>query len=137
MSRTTSLSLILLAVALATGCGSDNSNPVAPTPPPSVTEVFSGTVTINGANTVPFTVQQTGQVSATLTTLSDTTATIGLSLGTLNAFGSCQIIITNDNATQGVSVIGTATSTGNFCARVFDAGRLAAPVDYQVSVTHF
>jgi hypothetical protein len=102
-----------------------------------VTEVFTGTVTINGANTVPFQVQQTGSVTATLTTLSDTTAVVGLSLGTYNAVGACQIIITNDAAMQGAVVTGTATSTGSFCARVFDAGKLTAPVDYQVSVTHF
>ena len=128
---------MLLAATLMSGCGSNNtSNTTAPTPV-STTEVSADTLTVNGARTFPFAVQQTGSVSVKLDSLSDTAATIGLSLGAYNAAGACQILIANDNATQGVTVLGTATSTGNFCARVYDVGKLTAPVDYQISVTHF
>jgi len=136
MTRSTCISSVLLATALVCGCGS-SSTPTTPDAPVSVTDTSTGTLTINGATTFPFAVQQTGAVSVTLTTLSDAMATVGLSLGTYNVAGACQIIIANDNATQGNTVSGTATSTGNFCARLYDVGKLTAPVDYQISVTHY
>jgi len=137
MSRSITVSSLFLAATLLCGCGSDNL-PSGPTQQPTtVTEVSTGTLTVNGAVTFPFAVQQTGTVTVTLNTLSDSAATVGVSLGTYNVTGACQIIIANDNATQGITVTGTATATGNFCARVYDVGKLTAPVDYQISVTHF
>jgi hypothetical protein len=136
MTRPIRISSVLLATVLICGCGSDNPSPNAPTPV-SITEASTGTLTVNGASTFQFAVQQTGSVTATLTTLSDVAATVGLSLGTFNVAGACQIIIANDNATQGITVAGTATATGTFCARLYDVGKLTAPVDYQISVTHY
>ncbi len=136
MSRSISVTFTLLAAALAVACNNNNTtSPTAPTPV-SVTESFSGTLTVNGATTFPFTVQQTGAVSATLNTLSTDGAVVGLSLGTWNG-AACQIIIANDNAAQGITVNGTAASTGNFCTRVYDVGKIAAPVDFTITVTHY
>jgi hypothetical protein len=81
-------------------------------------------------------VQQTGGVSTTLSAVSPEGTTIGLSLGTWNG-QTCQIILANDNAVQGNSVVGSATSTGTFCARVYDVGKLTGLTDYEISVTHF
>lgn len=119
------------------GCGDDSTTdiPTGPTPV-AVTETFSGTLNPNGGLTHPFAVQQTGSVSATLSTVSPEGTTIGLSLGTWNG-QTCQIILANDNAVQGNSVVGSATSTGTFCARVYDVGKLAGLTDYEISVTHF
>lgn len=138
MSRSTSITLALLAAAMLAGCSNDNSSPTAATPPTAINDVFSGTLTLNGATTYPFAVQQTGTVTVSVTTVSDPAAIIGVSLGTWNSNASCQIIITNDRAVQGTAVIGTAANAGNFCVRVADAtGALAAPVDYQITVNHF
>jgi hypothetical protein len=34
-------------------------------------------------------------------------------------------------------VTGTAQSVGQFCARVYDVGKLTAPTDITLDVTHF
>src|SRR6185436_8860426 len=102
---------ILLAAGLTTGCGDDDTitSPTEPTLPTTVTETFSGTVTRNGATSHPF-VSRGGTVTATITTLSpDSAAVVGLTLGTWNG-ADCQSVISNDRATQGVTVLGTAST---------------------------
>lgn len=142
---------LLLALAV-TGCGSDDPTPTGPDTSvvPEKIETFAGTagddanppLTVNGARTHPFVVERVGSVTARLTSLSPNNENndlrIGLSLGTWNGI-VCQIILANDNATTGAtsSVIGTASTTGNFCVRVYDVGRLTTATDYVVTVTHF
>lgn len=137
MVRLSSTALTLAAALLLAGCGDDSESntPTAPTPV-AVTESFTGSLNPNGGITHPFAVQQTGSVTATLSAVSPEGTTIGLSLGTWNG-QSCQIILANDNAAQGMSVVGTATSTGSFCARVYDVGKLPGLTDYELSVTHY
>jgi hypothetical protein len=137
MVRFAPSALILAAALLLTGCGDDSTSntPTGPTPV-AVTETFDGTLNPNGGITHPFAVQQTGSVTATLSLVAPEGTVIGLSLGTWNG-QSCQIILANDNAVQGNSVVGTATSTGSFCARVYDVGKLTGFADYEISVTHY
>ena len=140
MHRFISVSTVLCSVLLALGaaaCGSDNPTTAPTTDVPTITESFSDTVTVNGARTHPFTVSKAGTVTATLIVLSpDSTVTIGLSLGTWNGT-SCQIIIANDAAVLNSAATGTAqTGGGSYCVRVYDVGRLTAPTDYTVQVTH-
>ena len=128
---------LLAAAALTSACGSSNTSTAPTTAPVQINETFAGTLTVNGAQTFPFGVQQTGTITATLSALApDATATIGLALGTWNGT-SCQVIITNDTAALNSVVTGSATGTGNFCARVFDAGKLAARTDFTVTVSHY
>jgi hypothetical protein len=139
MYRPISASLILVVAALVVGCG-DGNDPVDPDPvtPVQVTETNTGTLTVNGAVTHTFIAQQTGGVSVTLDSLSTTDAVVGLSLGTWNGTSqSCQTIIASDVAGQGRRIDGTATSTGIFCARVYDVGKLTGSVDYKISITHY
>jgi hypothetical protein len=136
-----SLLLLLLAIAVLTGaaaCGDDETTtPTEPTRP-TVTETFSGRVTVNGAQTHGFAATGSGRIDVTLSTLSpDSAARVGLVLGTLNTLGACQVVISNDNATQGTLVAGNAGAAGNFCVRVFDVGQLAEPVEYTLTVVHF
>jgi hypothetical protein len=122
----------------AAACGSNNTptNPDTSTPV-AVTETNSDTLTVNGARTQPFTVTRAGNVSATVTALDpDSTVTFGLSLGTWNG-SACAIIIANDNALLNTTVTGTAQSAGSFCARIYDVGKLTAPTDYTLQITHF
>ena len=130
--------LLLALLAGTSACGDDEGTPTDPTPTrPTTTETFSGTLTVNGAATHPFTATGSGTMTLTLTTLSpDSAATIGVSLGTFNGT-TCQIVLANDNATQGAVVTGNAGAAGNFCARVYDVGRLGAPTDYTLTVVHF
>jgi hypothetical protein len=128
---------VLLAALAASGC-SGSSTPSGPTgpPPTAVTETFDGTLTVNGAVTQPFVVGTAGTVQLQLAALEPADAVIGVGIGTWNGV-SCQIVIANDNATSGASAIGNATATGNYCVRVYDAGKLTRSVGYQITVTHF
>ena len=144
MPRPTSYCVILRSILIAgvafaaTACGSNNIlNPTPGTPPVSVTETYPATVTVNGAFTQPFTVSTIGTVTAKITALSPVdTVTIGLSLGTWNG-ATCTLIVTNDNAALNTTVTGTAQTVGQFCARVYDVGKLTAATDLTIDITHF
>jgi len=62
-----------------------------------------------------------------------------LSMGTWNGV-ACSVgspTLANDNATVGVPLTASATATGNYCVRVYDAGKLTQPTAYQLTVTHY
>ena len=125
-------------LAFGAACGNDlTTTPTDTTPPPTTTTLFSGTLERNGAVTHPFATARSGSVTVTLSTLNpDNTLTIGLSLGTWNG-ESCQTVIARDSTVVGNSIVGTASSSGNFCIRVYDAaGTLTEPTSYEVQVVH-
>jgi hypothetical protein len=137
--------LSLVVAALCAACGDDTPTaPTDPTGPIQITRTFPetadtrATLTPHGGVIYPFAVQQSGTITVTLTTLApDSTALIGLSIGSWNGT-ACAIGIAKTDATQGTTVIGNASGTGNYCAYVNDStGRLTAPVEYQITVTHF
>jgi hypothetical protein len=145
MLRSFPFRALLLLAPLAAACGDDTpTNPTSPTQPTTITEQFGSDGTPekpplnpNGGRTHPFIVQQAGTVSARLTALSpDETVTVGLSLGTWNG-QVCQILLANDAALLNATVTGTAQQTGQFCVRIYDVGRLTAPTNYSIDVTHF
>ena len=137
MLRRLILAPALVAAGLAAGCSNNTTTPTETAPPVAVAESFSGTVTVNGAFTHPFTVTRAGTVTAQITALSpDDTVTLGLSLGTWNGV-ACQIVITNDTAKLSSTVLGTANSSGSLCVRVFDVGGLTTPTSYDLEVNHF
>jgi|SoiMethySBSTD1v2_1073268.scaffolds.fasta_scaffold1288124_1 hypothetical protein len=129
---------VVLAFALVQAACSDSINPTVPTNPGNpVTETFTGTLTLNGADTRPFSVTRSGSVSASIASLApDATVTIGLSLGTWNG-AACSTVIANDSATVGTTVTGAADREGRLCVRVYDAdGTLPQPTDFQLTVVH-
>jgi hypothetical protein len=137
------LTLLLAAASFAGACGNDS--PTGPSDPGSspveITESLPpepGTLAPNGGITHTSAVQQAGSITVTLSSLApDSSAVIGVALGSWNGL-SCAQTIVKDDATQGTSILGTATATGNYCVRVYDAGgSLAGPVQYQLTVRHF
>jgi hypothetical protein len=129
------LGCVLTAVAAA-GCDSTATVTTPTTPGVSTTESFSGSISVNGAVTYQFTSSSRGTVTATLTTVGpDTTLIIGVSLGTWNGT-SCQVLLANDAAAQGATVLGTVSGVGNLCLRVYDVGKLTGTATYTVDVTH-
>lgn len=129
--------LFVLAALASAGCGSDDpvDLPSQPTPV-TITQTFAGTLTVNGAQTHNFPVERAGTVTAQVKALSDQAATLGISLGTWNG-AACQIIISNTAAVLNTTVVGTATSIGQFCVWLNDVGKLTSGVDYSVDVTHY
>ncbi len=136
MPRVIRTFLLAALVAVAAACGDDATTPTTPTPPVTVTETFSGTVTRNGAATHTFATQASGSVTATLTTLGpDSALVVGLSLGTFNG-SACQLVITKDDATQGTVVTGGVSTLGNLCVRIYDVGNITDPITYDITVVH-
>lgn len=135
MLRLISISAIILACAAA-GCG-DDAPPVVPQETPvQITETFTGTINVNGAATHTFVIERPGQAAATLVTLSpDATAVVSFMFGTWNG-QYCSVVFVKDDATTGAVLVGNA-SAGPFCVRIADIGRLTAPTDYSINVTHF
>lgn len=140
MRRLASLTVL---IALTAACGSDNT-PVSPTNPtvrdstffPLGTETEPlGHLTVNGSATYDFGIVAAGAIEARLTTLSDSTATVSLAIGTWNGTG-CQLSITNDRAPLNTLITGAASTGGSYCVRIADAGRLTDAVDYKIKVTY-
>lgn len=143
MPRSFSAAAILLGLAaLATsGCGTTTTTPTTPTATsPSITEIFTGRVTQNGSVSFPFIVTTGGGLSLTLQSLDPDptgTAAVGISLGTWNGT-VCAVTLSNDNASTGSVVLGTAAGAGSLCARVADStGTLTAPITFSIAIVHF
>lgn len=129
---------VLAAALLAAACDAEDpfEIPTSPTPPTIYTETFSGTISRNGAQTHPFNTQASGRVTVTLTALApDNTVQVGLALGTWNG-SACQLVITKDDAVESDVVTGDVSTLGSLCVRVYDAGALTGPTDYEVEVVH-
>jgi hypothetical protein len=129
----------VLALALAgAGCDPKTTNtPTTPTTPTDpTTESFSGTVGINAAVTFSFAVLREGYVTATIKTLApETEAKIGLALGTWNG-QTCQLVLTNDTATQSRTVTGYANGVSALCVRIYDVGSLTQVNNFEITVVH-
>src|SRR4051812_10055053 len=117
---------IFAAALAAAGC----SDPVAPTTPtpvvPTITEVFSDTLLVGGANTHQFLVTAIGGIKVTLTDVTPGAA-VGLGVG-FPSLGGCTLldrVVTAASAT--VQFSGTATFPGNLCVEIYDVGNLVEP----------
>lgn len=139
--------IVALGMMLS-GCDNvDESLPTNPDPPPTVTTSLTGSITPNGAETKGVAVSAAGPVTATLTKAAyqvpegeepdPTPVTVGMALGTLDAAGVCQIVLTQDAAVQGTAIRGNVQGLGAICVRVYDTGKLTKPITYTVDVQHF
>ena len=136
MQRLIRYLICVALVGVLAACSDDPTTPTNPTPAPTVTETFSGTVNRNGAVTHNFTTEASGTTTVTLTTLGpDSALIIGMSLGTSNG-STCTLVITKDNATQGTVVTGGVSSLGSLCVRIYDVGNIVDPITYEITVVH-
>ena len=133
------LRALVLSVALvAAACDGEISNIPTTPDPVFVTDTFTGTLTVNGAQTHNVFTSATGMVTATITSLGENVPEkVGFSMGTLSAVGACTVVLHNDNAVVASNLSGTVASlNGSLCVRVFDVGALKVPVDYTITVNH-
>ena len=131
---------VLLAACVlgAAACSNAPTTPTTPTLPTTFTEVFTGTVNMNGGASHFFVSQSSGTVTATLTSLApDAAQLVGFSLGTWTGT-ACQVVIANDKATTASAITGAVGGAGRLCARVYDIGTITgnSPVSYELTVTH-
>lgn len=125
-----------LAVTVSACSGLIDQLPTTPDPVIS-TETFTGTLTVNGAQTHQFFTSATGTVTATLTSLGENPPEmVGFSMGTMSG-ATCNVVLANDRAVVTTVVTGTvSTLSGALCVRIYDVGRLTGPVDYTFTVSH-
>ena len=137
MRRTFCGTVLLTGALLTAGCDNDGGGTTPTDPAPRVTEIFTGTVTVNGAITHTFTVAAAGLVEATLTDVTpDATVQIGLGLGTWNG-SNCFVTLPKDDAVKGNVVPGQVSGPGTLCARIYDpASRLTEPLNYTLTIVH-
>jgi hypothetical protein len=135
--RLLTASLLVLSLPLLMGCEGEIDNLPTTPDPVTVTETFTGTLTMNGAQTHNVFTNATGTVTATLTSLGEEAPEkVGLSMGTL-AGATCTVVLHNDNAVVTSYLSGTvSTLAGSLCVRIFDVGKLTKPVDYTITVSH-
>ena len=135
----------ILGVALAASACSDNTlsqlAAASTTTTNPQTQIFTGTLSQNGAFQFIFTITTLGAVTVSINSLSPTTSQIvGLSLGVWNG-SQCSTSpqtggASNDTATTGSSITLNATAGGNLCARLYDVGFVTTPVLYTLTITH-
>ncbi|MBM3809319.1 MAG: hypothetical protein FJW22_14125 [Acidimicrobiia bacterium] len=135
--RLLTLGALVLSLPFLVGCDGEIENFPTTPDPVVVTETFTGTLTVNGAQTHNVFTSATGLVTATLTSLGEEPPErVGISMGTL-AGATCTVVLHNDNAVVTSFLSGTvSTLAGSLCVRVFDVGKLTKPVDYTITVTH-
>jgi hypothetical protein len=128
--------VLLVGALVAAGCDNDIENLTPTEPAPTITETFTGTITVNGATIHTFTTAASGLVTATLTAVTpDPAIQVGLGLGTWNGT-NCQLTLPKDDAVQGNAVIGQVSGPGTLCARIYDVGKMTEPLGYTITVEH-
>jgi len=134
---TARVAFVLPLLAAVAGCsGTINDIPTTPDPV-IVTDTFTGSLNINGAQTHFVFLGATGTVTATLTSLGETAPSkVGFSMGTL-AGTTCTNVLWNDSAVVTTVLSGTvSTLGGSLCVRIYDTGALTETIPYTVTVSH-
>jgi len=122
----------------AAGCDPETVNEGSPIPTPTVpvTESFSGSIGVNGAQTFAFQALSSGFVQATIKTFGPETAMkVGFSIGTYNGI-TCAQILTNDEARQGITITGSVATAAALCVRLYDVGQLSQVNSFEITVIH-
>jgi hypothetical protein len=143
-------SLLIGALALSVvAAACDDSNPGIVQPdvnPATVTETFTGNLSVQSVSSHSFIISRSGRISITLTAVSPpptseapSSPEVGIGIGIPSGL-SCAL-----NLGDKTTVTTTAASTpqisgiviaGTFCVAVYDVGKLTEAVDYTVDVAH-
>jgi hypothetical protein len=140
MFRSTVVSLTragLVALALfAAAC--DNGPDIVPDPTPvPVTEVFTGTITLNGSITHPFNAGKAGATTATITAIAPDGSFLGFEMGTWSG-AVCTAVLSNPAGTLSSVLSATTQTSASLCVRLNDPNGILTDknVTYTVTVTH-
>src|SRR5215472_6553043 len=144
-SKTAGVAVVLGAALAASSCSDNTLSQLAAASTTTTTnpqtQIFTGTLSQNGAFQNIFTITTLGAVTVTITSLSPNSAQIvGLSLGVWTG-SQCSTSpqtggASNDTATSGTTITLNATAGGNLCARIYDVGFITTPVLYTLTITH-
>ena len=131
--------LLLPLAVFAWGCGDTQTSPTdtTSTPVPTIAETFADTLVLAGSNTHTFR-SAAGAVTVQVLGVGPvSTLVIGVKVGTWSN-GACTAVLTNDAATTGTMLLGTATSPIDLCLNVYDVGNIQAgsSTTYSIQVVH-
>jgi len=137
--------LLCVAAGAASACGGSSDQQTATSPSIVVgpqSELFEGTVDPGGFAFYSFTVQQTGNVSLMLASVTasktpgtSSTVTLGLAIGTPS--GTDCSITTSIQASAALTYqLVNNMTPGIYCARVYDVGNLRSTVNFAARITH-
>jgi hypothetical protein len=147
--RTIDKSVVILALTsalLGSGCG-NTSTPTSPSPSsvpvaPAVTETFVGTLPVSGVKFYSFSIAVYGTVNATLISIGGNgippTIEVNLGIGTPSGT-TCNATPTpvQVSGDAGVTTVVTASEQpGVYCVVISDAGNLAGPANFAVTIAH-
>ena len=126
---------LLLSTVTATGC--DNS-PTLPDGPITVTETFANLIALGGATSRSFVVRNAGDVTMKLVTLGvDSQEEVGMAIGTNNPqTGACSRDFTEVTSVAAARTISRRFEAGNYCATVYDAGKLTMSAAFTTTIEH-
>ena len=127
----------LVALSLFAAACDNGPSPTVPSAPVLVTEVFTGTVTLNGGVNHGFNVSTAGRTTATITAVDPSGSFVGFQLGTWSGI-VCTAILSNDAGTTASVLEAGTQSSASLCVRMHDPnGALVdKTVKYTVTVTH-
>jgi hypothetical protein len=145
MSTLKRLAIAVLLLACS-ACGG-SSNPSAASTLPTVTVgpqtvLFEGTLDPGGFAFYSYTVQQTGNTSVMLASVSTSTAPNATSTVALGmAFGTplgtdCSFTNPLTASAALTSPMVTSQAPGTYCVRVFDVGNLRSTINFAVRIVH-
>ncbi len=134
--RSLSTSVLLAALVVTMGCGSTATTPTTPEPA-SVTQVFNGSIGLNGSAFYSFTTTQQGTISFQLTKVQragvDVADTLTIGLGGPRGT-DCSSSSAVAAGASDATLLAASQAPGVYCVRVWDAGILTAPVTFSVNI---
>ena len=140
-TATNAVSFLCVIGLLTTACGGNNTPTTPTTPALPSSEVFTGTLGVQGSSFYSFTVAASGNVSITLASLVPkapgpaANTVMGLGVGTPDG---TDCAVTNSVATApGLTAqLVNSLTAATYCARIYDLGGLTGPVDFAVRIVH-
>jgi hypothetical protein len=139
--KTAIASLLVTFGLLTAACGNNSSSTTAPTSTGPLTEIFGGTLPVQGSSFFSFTVGTTGSVSITLASLTATKP--GPALANVMGLGVGQPLGTDCNVTNSVTTapalvpqLVNSLTPAIYCTRIYDLGNLTAPVNFTIRIVH-
>jgi len=133
--------VLLVAAALSAGCSGSSASTTTPTVSGSLTEVFTGSLAVNGSGFYSFTVSSTGTTSVMLASI--TTAVPGPAVNLAVSLGvgvpagiGCPVTTAVTVGPALTSQIAITLDPGIYCVNIADIGNLPVPVNFAIRIVH-
>jgi hypothetical protein len=140
-TATTAVSFLCVIGLLTTACGGNNTPTTPTTPALPSSEVFTGTLGVQGSSFYSFTVAASGNVSITLASLVPKApgpalnVVMGLGVGTPDGT-DCAVTNSVPTAPGLTAQLVNSLTPATYCAKIYDLGDLTGPVDFAVRIVH-